>query len=66
VRVNRARRLLTDTDKPVRQISAECGFSDQGYFTKVFSAATGYAPTDFRRILQEDENALSGAEEIQP
>ena len=66
VRVNRARRLLTDTEMPVREISAECGFSDQGYFTKVFSAATGFAPTDFRRILREDASALPQPEEILP
>ena len=53
VRVGHARRMLTDTDCSVREIAQECGFTDQGYFTKVFSASTGFAPTEFRRKMRE-------------
>lgn len=49
VRISRAERLLEDTERPVRDIAAECGFSDQGYFTKVFSAAHKVSPTEYRR-----------------
>jgi len=52
VRIGRAERLLAETDRPIREISAECGFADQGYFTKVFSAARGQSPTDFRRRVR--------------
>ncbi len=53
VRIGHARRMLTDTDCSVREIAQECGFSDQGYFTKVFSASTGFSPTEFRRKMLE-------------
>ena len=46
-------RLFTFTDCSVREIAQECGFSDQGYFTKVFSASTGFSPTEFRRKMLE-------------
>jgi AraC-like DNA-binding protein len=55
VRIDRARHLLTETDKPIREISSDCGFADQGYFTKVFFAATGYPPSEFRRRLREEK-----------
>lgn len=53
VRVSRAKRMLADTDTSVREIAAECGFADQGYFTKVFVAAAGMAPTEYRRRARE-------------
>jgi len=52
VRLSRAQHLLSETENTVRQISMECGFSDQGYFTKVFFAAYGIPPTEYRRRAQ--------------
>lgn len=49
VRLEHARRLLSETEMPIRQIAQDCGFSDQGYFTKVFEASAGCSPTAFRR-----------------
>lgn len=60
VRLSHAKRMLSETDAPVRHISAACGFSDQGYFTKVFSAATGMAPTEFRRQIHAKEAPTEG------
>jgi AraC-like DNA-binding protein/ligand-binding sensor protein len=49
MRVDRARELLHLTEKPLAEISAECGFADQSYFTKVFQKHTGQTPREFRR-----------------
>lgn len=49
MRVEKARELLTRTEKSLIQICLDCGFSDQSYFTKVFQKYTGRTPGDYRR-----------------
>lgn len=69
IRLDHARRLLIESDRAVRDIAAECGFTDQGYFTKVFAAAEKCAPTDFRKIRrreQADEPAMESTTEETP
>ncbi|MCR5387821.1 MAG: PocR ligand-binding domain-containing protein [Lachnospiraceae bacterium] len=48
VRVEQAKRLLTDTDYPILDVAIACGFNDQSYFTKVFKKNTGFTPKNFR------------------
>lgn len=48
MRVDRAKALLARTGKTLVQIGAECGFSDQSYFTRVFRKYTGEAPGEYR------------------
>jgi len=47
-RLKKAEGLLHEGRKSVCEISAECGFSDQSYFSKVFSAKHGIPPTEFK------------------
>ncbi len=49
VRIERAVDLLYTTNTPIKQIAAECGFADAGYFSKAFARCTGEAPRAFRR-----------------
>jgi len=49
MRVEKARELLTRTEKSLVQICLDCGFSDQSYFTKVFQKYTGRTPGEYRR-----------------
>jgi AraC family transcriptional activator of pobA len=44
-----ARRLLRDTETPVKDIATGLGFTSAAYFTRAFQKATGLTPTDFRR-----------------
>lgn len=55
VRMSHARRLLVETNQPIRAIAQECGFSEQGYFTKVFVDENGMSPTEFRRRVRDTE-----------
>jgi AraC family transcriptional regulator len=48
LRIEKARRLLAETDLPIIEISAEVGYASQSHFTKVFRAATGLTPRVFR------------------
>ena len=43
-----AKRMLSDGDMTINEIACELGFSDQSYFSKVFSAKYGIPPSEYR------------------
>ncbi len=48
-RVHQAKRLLTETDQSITEIARAVGFSDSGYFSRIFRRETGYSPEAYRR-----------------
>lgn len=52
-RVSIAKRLLTSTELPVDAVASEVGYSDRTQFSTAFRKATGYTPTEYRRIRNE-------------
>ena len=52
-RIRHAATLLEQTDKPVAQIGAECGFEDMSYFARVFRARQGCTPSAYRAKLRK-------------
>ncbi|WP_043716998.1 AraC family transcriptional regulator [Kutzneria sp. 744] len=48
-RMVRARRLLSETDRPVQEIARQVGLPDPAYFTRVFRANNGVTPREWRR-----------------
>lgn len=44
-----ARRLLTETRMPIKQVAETLGFRSAAYFSRAFRARTGHSPRDFRR-----------------
>lgn len=54
VRVARARAMLLDTDKPIKQIADLLGFSSPSSFTLAFRRATGESPAALRRGKYDD------------
>jgi AraC family transcriptional regulator len=48
-RLERARRLLADTEEPLAQIAAACGFADQAHFSRTFSQTFGLSPSALRK-----------------
>jgi AraC family transcriptional regulator len=53
LRVERARRLLAETDRPIVEIGAEVGYASQSHFTKIFRDAVGLTPRAFREAVRE-------------
>jgi AraC-like DNA-binding protein len=49
-RVHQAKRLLLDEKKSITEIAMLVGFSDSGYFSRVFHRETGMSPDAFRRM----------------
>ena len=47
-KLDRSVHLLLEEDMTISEIAAETGFSDQSYFSKVFSAKYGIPPSEYR------------------
>lgn len=50
-RVRLAKQLLR-SDRPISEITADCGFSSQSHLTRVFRDKTGRTPAQYRRLLR--------------
>ncbi len=48
-RINQAKNLLSDTERSITDIAHDVGFSDPGYFSRVFQHITGMTPNQFRK-----------------
>lgn len=49
-RVYQAKRLLKESDQTVTEIAFNVGFSDSGYFARVFKREVGVSPQAYRRM----------------
>ena len=45
-----AARLLSDTKRPIAEISEQVGYSNQGKFAAVFKKQLGLSPLEYRRF----------------
>ncbi|AZO79279.1 MULTISPECIES: AraC family transcriptional regulator [unclassified Bosea (in: a-proteobacteria)] len=52
-RIERGQRLLAAGDRPLTEIAADAGFSDQAHFTRVFRRMVGETPAAWRRSTAE-------------
>ncbi|MCF7942941.1 MAG: response regulator [Spirochaetia bacterium] len=49
LRIQQAKHLIISAEKlEIKEIAYASGYSDQGYFTRVFKKATGKSPSDYR------------------
>ena len=48
-RLEKAKELLLQTNRPAIQIGKSCGFGDPAHFSRLFSKMTGYTPLAYRR-----------------
>lgn len=56
-RMEKARDLLLNTSLRVREISEQCGYNDQHYFSYCFKKYEGVSPNQCRRQYEEKETA---------
>ncbi len=48
LRIEKAKRMLEDAMRNIKDISSEVGYRDANYFAKVFKRITGVTPSDYR------------------
>ena len=49
-RLEKARQLLAETDLSIKEITAEVGYNDQNYFSRIFKTKYGLSPKEYRKI----------------
>lgn len=54
IRIEKAKELLRQEVESINEIAEEVGFSDVGYFSKVFKKAVGLTPSKYRRTVERD------------
>ena len=54
-RIERAKRLMLETETALSQIALDCGMCDQSHFTRVFSRVVGESPNNWRRAHSSGE-----------
>ena len=58
-RIDNAKKLLSETDMTVTEISRECGYSSYNYFVRQFRMSEGCSPSEYRdtqRKAKENES----------
>lgn len=53
IRIKKAKELLADKDKKIREISSMTGFNDMRYFAKIFKKYVGVTPSEYRSISEK-------------
>lgn len=56
LRMDNARKLLVETDKPISDVAALCGYNSSSHFCKVFRDYTGQSPSQYKSGIKEDVN----------
>lgn len=49
LRINRAKLLLSETNRPITDVAVDCGYTNFTYFSKQFRKHTGMSPSAFRK-----------------
>lgn len=50
-RLEKARQLLEDTELSIKEITAEVGYNDQNYFSRIFKNKYGVSPKEYRKVI---------------
>ncbi|MGN0242181.1 MAG: response regulator [Candidatus Weimeria sp.] len=53
LRLNKARKLLEETDEKIIDISHEVGYDNEKHFSKLFKSEFGVSPVDYRKSLKQ-------------
>ncbi len=53
LRIQRAKQLLIETDRPIKDICDSCGFGNESYFYRLFKRMVCVSPTEFRKNHQQ-------------
>lgn len=55
IRMREAKRLLAETDMRIVEISQEVGYDNEKHFMKLFKAACGVSPSEYRKNMNRDQ-----------
>ena len=49
-RLEKSRQLLSETSLSIKEITAEVGYNDQNYFSRIFKTKYGLSPKEYRKV----------------
>ncbi|MCR5284471.1 MAG: response regulator [Treponema sp.] len=49
-RLEKSRKLLSETNLSIKEITAEVGYNDQNYFSRIFKNKYGISPKEYRKV----------------
>ncbi len=49
-RLEKSRQLLSETNLSIKEITAEVGYNDQNYFSRIFKSKYGLSPKEYRKV----------------
>jgi AraC-like DNA-binding protein len=61
LKIEKAKELLAKTNLSILDITVECGFNSQSYFSTVFSGFEGMTPNQYRKIYGETRHSSDKA-----
>ena len=50
-RISKAKSLLKEADKSIKEICMEVGYSDPNYFSRIFKKYQGVTPTEYKEQI---------------
>jgi AraC family transcriptional regulator len=53
IRIDRAKRFLSETDRGIAKIACACGFANQEHLTRLFKRSCGLTPAGFRKVRRD-------------
>ncbi len=53
LRMEKAKKLLSETDFSITEVACFCGYENSNYFTRRFSARFGLSPTEYRKTQKK-------------
>jgi AraC family transcriptional regulator len=59
-RIERGKRLLSETNMPIMEIALEVGFAHHSHFADTFRHVTGMTPKQYRLLYESYPSAESG------
>lgn len=55
-RIEKAKKLMADPEKSLKEITFEVGYHEPNYFSKVFKKMCGLSPTEYRKAISGKRN----------
>jgi AraC family transcriptional regulator len=53
MRIDRTKRLLSETDRSIAEVAFACGFANQEHLTRLFKRSCGVTPAGFRKVHRD-------------
>ena len=54
LRIVKAKKMLLESELPLAEISAQCGFKDYNYFITVFKKTVGIPPKKYKNLITNE------------